>query len=204
MSEAFERLKQREQTLMCRTYSRYPLSIVRGKGSRLWDVDGKEYIDLLSGIAVIGLGHGNEEIAEVMAEQARKLVHVSNLFYQEEQLDYAEKLLATSHASRVFFCNSGAESNEAAFKMARRYQRVVKGRDAWEILTLENCFHGRTFATLAATGKHTEGFEPAMPGFERVKWGDLDALERAIKPTTAALHIESIQGEGGVFPVTQE
>ena len=204
MSEAFERLKQREQTLMCRTYSRYPLSIVRGKGSRLWDVDGKEYVDLLSGIAVIGLGHGNEEIAEVMAEQARKLVHVSNLFYQEEQLDYAEKLLSTSHASRVFFCNSGAESNEAAFKMARRYQRVVKGRDAWEIITLENCFHGRTFATLAATGKHTEGFEPEMPGFGRVKWGDLDALERAIKPTTAALHFESIQGEGGVFPVSQE
>ena len=204
MSEAFERLKEREKALMCRTYSRYPLGIVRGKGAHLWDVDGKEYVDLLAGIAVIGLGHSNEEIAEVIAEQSRKLIHVSNLFYQEEQLDYAEKLLSTSHAGKVFFCNSGAESNEAAIKMARRYQREVKGRDAWEVITLSNCFHGRTLATLAATGKHTEGFEPETPGFGRVAWGDLDALERAIKPTTAAVLFESIQGEGGVYPVTQE
>lgn len=204
MSEAFEKLKEREKTLMCRTYSRYPLGIVRGKGSRLWDVDGKEYVDLLAGIAVIGLGHCHEEIAEVLAEQSRKLVHVSNLFYQEEQLDYAEKLLATSHAGKVFFCNSGAESNEAAIKIARRYQREVKGRDAWEVITLSNCFHGRTLATLAATGKHTEGFEPETPGFGRVAWGDLDALEKAIRPTTAAVLFESIQGEGGVIPITQE
>lgn len=204
MSEALERLKEREKSLMCRTYSRYPLGIVRGRGARLWDVDGKEYVDLLAGIAVIGLGHCNEEIAEVMAEQSRKLVHVSNLFYQEEQLDYAEKLLSTSHAGKVFFCNSGAESNEAAIKLARRYQRVVKGRDAWEIITLSNCFHGRTLATLAATGKHTEGFEPETPGFGRVQWGDLDALEKAIRPTTAAVLFEAIQGEGGIIPVTQE
>ncbi len=204
MSEALERLKEREKSLMCRTYSRYPLGIVRGRGSRLWDVDGKEYVDLLAGIAVIGLGHCNEEIAEVMAEQSRKLVHVSNLFYQEEQLDYAEKLLSTSHAGKVFFCNSGAESNEAAIKIARRYQRVVKGRDAWEVITLSNCFHGRTLATLAATGKHTEGFEPETPGFGRVAWGDLDALEKAIRPTTAAVLFEAIQGEGGIIPVTQE
>ena len=204
MSEAFERLKEREQSLMCSTYSRYPLGIVKGKGARLWDVDGKEYIDLLAGIAVIGLGHCNEEIAEVIAQQSRKLVHVSNLFYQEEQLDYAEKLLSTSHAGKVFFCNSGAESNEAAIKIARRYQRVVKGRDAWEVITLRNCFHGRTLATLAATGKHTEGFEPETPGFGRVEWGSLEALERAIKPTTAAVMIEAIQGEGGIWPVTQE
>ena len=204
MSEALERLKEREKALMCRTYSRYPLGIVRGKGAHLWDVDGKEYVDLLAGIAVIGLGHSNEEIAEVIAEQSRKLIHVSNLFYQEEQLDYAEKLLSTSHASKAFFCNSGAESNEAAIKLARRYQREVKGRDAWEVITLSNCFHGRTLATLAATGKHTEGFEPETPGFGRVAWGDLDALEKAIKPTTAAVLFESIQGEGGVYPVTQE
>ena len=204
MSEAFERLKEREKALMCRTYSRYPLGIVRGKGSRLWDVDGREYVDLLAGIAVTGLGHCNEEIAEVMARQSRKLIHVSNLFYQEEQLDYAEKLLSTSHAGKVFFCNSGAESNEAAIKIARRYQHVVKGRNAWEVITLTNCFHGRTLATLAATGKHTEGFEPETPGFGRVTWGDLDALERAIKPTTAAVLFEAVQGEGGIIPVTQE
>ena len=204
MSEAFERLKEREKALLCRTYSRYPLSVVRGKGARLWDVDGREYVDLLAGIAVVGLGHANEELAEVMASQARKLIHVSNLFYQEEQLDYAEKLLATSHASKAFFCNSGAESNEAAIKIARRYQKVVKGRDAWEVITLNNCFHGRTMATLAATGKHVEGFEPLPDGFGRVAWNDLEALEKAIRPTTAAVLIEAIQGEGGIFPVTQE
>ncbi|WP_298065886.1 aspartate aminotransferase family protein [uncultured Mailhella sp.] len=204
MSEAFERLKERERAFMCRTYSRYPVSVVRGKGSRLWDIDGREYVDLLSGIAVVALGHANEELAEVMAQQARKLIHVSNLFYQEEQLDYAEKLLATSHAGKVFFCNSGAESNEAAIKLARRYQKEVKGRDAWEVITLENCFHGRTMATLAATGKHVEGFEPLPAGFGRVPWNDLDALEKAIRPSTAAVLIEAVQGEGGIFPVTQE
>ena len=163
MSEAFEKLKQREQALMCRTYSRYPLGIVRGKGSRLWDVDGKEYVDLLSGIAVIGLGHGNEEIAEVMAEQARKLVHVSNLFYQEEQLDYAEKLLGTSHASRVFFCNSGAESNEAAIKMARRYQRVVKGRDAWKSSPLKTASMAARWPLLPQPASIPKASSPKLP-----------------------------------------
>ncbi len=204
MSEALEAWKEREQRLMCRTYSRYPLGIVRGKGARLWDVDGREYVDLLAGIAVIGLGHCPDEIADVMAQQARKLVHVSNLFYQEEQLLYAEKILGTSHAGKVFFCNSGAESNEAAIKLARRWQSTVRGRKAWEVITFENCFHGRTMATLAATGKHTEGFEPLPEGFRRVPWGDLDALEKALTPQTAAVLAESIQGEGGIYPLTQE
>ena len=204
MSERLNLLKERESRLMCRTYSRYPLGIVRGKGARLWDVDGREYVDLLAGIAVIGLGHCPDEIADVMAQQARKLVHVSNLFYQEEQLQYAEKLLATSHAGKVFFCNSGAESNEAAIKLARRWQRTVRKRDAWEVVSFENCFHGRTLATLAATGKHTEGFEPVTEGFRRVPWGDLEALEKALTPQTAAVLAEAIQGEGGIYPLTQE
>ena len=204
MSERLNLLKERESRLMCRTYLRYPLGIVRGKGARLWDVDGREYVDLLAGIAVIGLGHCPDEIADVMAQQARKLVHVSNLFYQEEQLQYAEKLLATSHADKVFFCNSGAESNEAAIKLARRWQRTVRKRDAWEVVSFENCFHGRTLATLAATGKHTEGFEPVTEGFRRVPWGDLEALEKALTPQTAAVLAEAIQGEGGIYPLTQE
>lgn len=197
-------LKQREEALLCRTYSRYPVSVARGKGARLWDVDGNEYIDLLAGIAVVGLGHGNEELADVMAEQARKFVHVSNLFYQEEQLEFAEKLLATSHAGKAFFCNSGAEANEAAFKLARRYQRKIKNRDAFEIICLENCFHGRTLAALAATGKYYDGFEPLPQGFKHVPWGDLSALAAAITPQTAAIHVEFIQGEGGVYPLTPE
>ena len=204
MSESLEMFRKREQQLLCRTYSRYPLSVVRAKGARLWDADGKEYVDLLAGIAVTGLGHCNEEIAEVISRQARKLIHVSNLFYQEEQLDFAKKLLATSHAGKVFFCNSGAEANEAAIKIARRYQQAVRGRDAWRVITLENCFHGRTMATLAATGKHTDGFTPLPDGFSRVPWGDIDALERAMTPDTAAVLVEMIQGEGGVFPLEPE
>ncbi len=198
MSSAFDAMKQREEALLCRTYSRYPVSVVRGQGSRLWDVDGREYVDLLAGIAVVGLGHGNAEIADLMAEQARKLVHVSNLFYQNEQLDLAEKLLATCHAGKAFFCNSGAEANEAAIKLARRYQRKVKGRDAWEVITFANCFHGRTLATLAATGKHVDGFEPLPEGFIRIPAGDMAALEAAMGPHTAAVLLESVQGEGGV------
>jgi acetylornithine aminotransferase len=201
MSLAFDRLKQREARFMCRTYSRYPVSVARGKGSRLWDVDGKEYVDLLAGIAVTALGHGNEEIAGVIAARAGDFIHVSNLFYQEEQVDFAEKLLATCHAGKVFFCNSGAEANEAAIKIARRYQRKVRGRDAWEVITLENCFHGRTLATLAATGKHTEGFEPLPEGFRRAPFGDLAALEAAMTPRTAAVLVEAVQGEGGVYPL---
>ena len=147
MSASLERFREREQQLLCRTYSRYPLSVVRAEGARLWDADGKEYVDLLAGIAVTGLGHCNEEIAEVIARQARKLIHVSNLFYQEEQLDFAEKLLATSHAGKAFFCNSGAEANEAAIKIARRYQQLVQGRNAWRVITLElfpRSNHGHT------------------------------------------------------------
>lgn len=204
MSHSLEKLKERENRLLCRTYSRYPLSVVRGRGARLWDADGREYVDLLAGIAVAGLGHANDELADVMADQARRLIHVSNLFYQEEQLAFAEKLLSTCHAGKAFFCNSGAEANEAAVKIARRYQREVRGRDAWEVITLENCFHGRTLATLAATGKHTEGFEPLPEGFRRVPWGDLKALDAAVTPHTAAVLVEVIQGEGGVFPMSPE
>src|SRR5699024_2035937 len=124
-------------------YGRYPISVAGGKGSRLYDLDGKEYVDLLAGIAVTSLGHCNEEIAEVVEKQARKLIHVSNLFYQEEQLDLAERLLSLSHFEKAFFCNSGAEANEAQIKLARRYMQKVRGIDAFEIITLQNAFHGR-------------------------------------------------------------
>lgn len=205
MSEHFEALKQREESLLCRTYGRYPLSVVRAKGSRLWDVDGKEYVDLLAGIAVTDLGHCNEELAEVMATQARKLVHVSNLFYQEEQLALAEKLLGTCHMGKAFFCNSGAEANEACIKLARRYMQKVKRREAYEVITFTGCFHGRTLATVAATGQERfqDGFKPIPDGFLQVPWGDMDALRAAVTPRTAAVLIEMVQGEGGIRPMTQ-
>ena len=207
MSVKFDQIKAREETLLCRTYGRYPVAVASGRGSRLSDLDGREYIDLLAGIAVTNLGHCREELAEVMAAQARKLVHVSNLFYQEEQLALAEKLLATTGIfSKAFFCNSGAEANEGAIKLARRYMQRVRGRDAGEIVTLTQAFHGRTLATVAATGqpKFQDGFAPIPQGFTQVEWGNLDALKAAVSDKTAAVLIELIQGEGGVRPMPPE
>ena len=203
MSQAFAAVKAGEESLLCRSYSRYPLAIVRGKGSRLWDVDGKEYVDLLAGIAVTALGHCNDEICAALEAQAHKLWHVSNLFYQEEQLELATLLLSTSHHGKAFFCNSGAEANEACIKLARRYMRSVKKRDAYEIITLGGCFHGRTLGALAATGRESlsQGFTPLPEGFKQVAAGDLAALEAAITPATAAVLVEVVQGEGGIIPL---
>ena len=205
MSDSLNAIKSREESLLCRTYGRYPVSVVRGKGSRLYDLDGKEYVDLLAGIAVTSLGHCNEELAEVIEKQARKLIHVSNLFYQEEQLELAERLLSLSYFEKAFFCNSGAEANEAQIKLARRYMQKVKGVDAFEIITLQSAFHGRTYATMAATGqaRFTDGFLPIPPGFKTIPWGDLDALEKAITPQTAAVLVEIVQGEGGIRPMPE-
>ncbi len=205
-SAAFIAMKEREEKLLCRTYGRYPLAIVRGKDSLLWDADGKEYIDLLAGIAVTGLGHCHEEVVQTVQEQAQKLWHVSNLFYQEEQLDLAEKLLSTCHMDKAFFCNSGAEANEAAFKLARRYMRKVKNKDAYEIITLSGCFHGRTMAAIAATGQERfqDGFAPIPQGFIQVPWGDMDALRKAVGPQTAGIFFEVVQGEGGIRPMTAQ
>lgn len=202
----FEVIKKREEALLCRTYGRYPIAVKNGKGCRLWDFDGKEYVDLLAGIAVTSLGHCNEELAEVTEKQARKLVHVSNLFYQEEQLDLAERLLATNHCGKVFFCNSGGEANEAAIKMARRYCQRVKENGAYGVISFTGCFHGRTLATVAATGqaKFQDGFAPMPEGFTQVPMGDLDALKAAMNDSTAAVIMEMVQGEGGVRPVDKD
>jgi len=204
MSQTFNTIKEREEALLCRTYARYPIALAKGKGSRLWDFDGKEYLDLLAGIAVTALGHCNEELAQVMERQARKLIHVSNLFYQEEQLELAQRLLATCHLDKVFFCNSGAEANEAAVKLARRYMQRVLHRNAYEIVTVSGCFHGRTLAMIAATGQERfqDGFAPLPEGFVQVPWGDMDALRAAITPKTAAILVEAIQGEGGIRLLT--
>jgi len=206
MGTTLDALKKREESLLCSTYARYPLSIVRGKGSHLWDKDGKEYIDFLSGIAVTSLGHCNDELADIMQVQAKKLIHVSNLFYQEEQLDLAENLLSTCHMEKVFLCNSGAEANEAAVKIARRHMQNIQNRDAYEIITFSGCFHGRTLAMLAATGqeKFQSGFMPMPNGFVQVPFGDIVALKNAINPNTAAVLVEIIQGEGGVYPINYE
>ena len=204
--KTLEDLRRREESLMFKTYGRYPLSIARGQGSRVWDHEGKEYVDLLAGIAVTGVGHANPEIGEVIAKQAEKLIHVSNLFYQQEQLDLAEALLGTTHFGKAFFCNSGAEANEAAIKLARRYQQKVKNRDAYEVITFEGCFHGRTLATVAATGqaRFQDGFAPMPEGFRQIAWGDAGLLADSIGTKTAAVLLECVQGEGGIRPVTRE
>ncbi len=200
-------LQEDEKAKLCSTYARYPIAIKSGKGSKLYDFENKEYIDLLTGIACTNIGQANDELADVLNEQARKLVHVSNLFYQEEQLELATKLIAHSkHLTKVFFCNSGAEANEALIKMARRYTHKVKNSEAFEIITLEKAFHGRTMATLAATGqvKFQDGFEPIPTGFKQVAFGDLQVLEEAINENTAGILVEVIQGEGGVRVMSKE
>lgn len=206
MSGAFEALVKREQASIMNTYGRYPLAVARASGCRLYDLDGREYVDLLGGISVCSLGHCHPGLADVIAAKAQELVHVSNLFYQREQVDLAEKLKATCHAGKVFFCNSGAEANEGAIKLARRYMRTVKKRDAYEIVTLSGSFHGRTLATLTATGqdKIKEGYEPLPEGFVLVPAGDLEAMDKAITERTAAVLLEVVQGEGGVKPLPKE
>jgi acetylornithine aminotransferase len=201
----FEKIKKREEAFLCRTYNRYPIAVKNGRGSRLWDFEGREYVDLLAGIAVTSLGHCNEELARVMEEQAGKLIHVSNLFYQEEQLDLAERILATCHCGKAFFCNSGAEANEAAIKLARRYQQRVKNSDRYEVISFQGCFHGRTLATVAATGqaKFQDGFSPMPEGFIQIPWSDMAEVRQAVTPKTAAVILELIQGEGGVRPAPQ-
>lgn len=185
---------------VCRTYARLPVLFVRGSGCRLWDDKGKEYRDFLAGIAVCNLGHCPENLTRVICEQAGKLVHVSNLFYTEPQVLLAAELVKYSFGDRVFFCNSGAEANEAAIKLARKYSSVHHGPGRYQIITMKNSFHGRTLATLSATGqeKVQKGFEPLVDGFVYVEFGSLEAVRDAITDKTCAVMVEPIQGEGGV------
>jgi acetylornithine/N-succinyldiaminopimelate aminotransferase len=182
------------------TYARYPIALVRGKGTRVWDADGTEYLDFLAGIAVNGLGHCHPAVVRAIEQQAKKLLHVSNLYHIQPQAELARELCRHSFADRVFFCNSGAEANEAAIKLARRYGGEHLG-GRYEILTAHNSFHGRTLATLTATGqeKVRAGYDPLPAGFRQIPFNDLGAAEAAIDQTkTAGILVEPIQGEGGI------
>ena len=183
------------------TYARTPIALVRGKGARVWDADGKEYLDFLAGIAVNGLGHCHPAVVRAIQQQSRKLLHVSNLYHILPQSELARELCRHSFAERVFFCNSGAEANEAAIKLARRYGNEHLG-GKYEILSAHNSFHGRTLATLTATGqeKVRAGYDPLPAGFRQVPFNDLRAAEDAIDgEKTVAIFVEPIQGEGGVI-----
>ena len=181
------------------TYGERKLALVRGDGVTLWDADGAEYLDFFAGIAVVNLGHCHPEVTEAIVDQARKLVHVSNLYYIEPQVELAALLCENSFADRWFFANCGATANEAAIKIARRYW-VEKGTPKPEIIVMDQSFHGRTLATITATGqpKYHQGFEPLMPGFRFVPFDDVDALAGDLTPETGAVLLEPIQGEGGV------
>ena len=185
---------------VARTYTRYPIALVRGKGTRVWDADGKEYLDFLAGIAVNALGHCHPAVVRAIQQQSRKLLHVSNLYHIAPQAELARELCRHSFAERVFFCNSGAEANEAAFKLTRRYGGEHLG-GKYEILSAHNSFHGRTLATLTATGqeKVRAGYDPLPAGFRQIPFNDLAAAAEAVDPhKTAGILIELVQGEGGV------
>ena len=191
-----------------KTYGRFPIAIDRGKGCRLWDTEGKEYLDFVAGIATCTLGHGHPTLIKAVTEQIAKLHHVSNLYYIPEQGELAQWLVEHSCADRAFFCNSGAEANEAAIKLARKYAHTVLSINKPVILTAKASFHGRTLATITATGqpKYQKHFDPLVPGFAYVPYNDTEAIESAIaeynqgEQGVAAILIEPLQGEGGVCP----
>lgn len=182
------------------TYNRSPIVLRKGRGMKVWGSDGKEYLDFVGGIAVNVLGHCHPKVVVALQKQAQRLMHVSNLYHNEQQIKLARLLVQHSFADKVFFCNSGAEANEAAIKLARKYAKENMKGNRFEIITALNSFHGRTLAALTATGqeKYQKGFEPLVPGFMHVEFNDLDALKNALKNETCAIMLEPVLGEGGV------
>lgn len=182
------------------TYARLPIALVRGEGVRVWDADGKEYLDFLAGIAVCALGHSNPQVSAALCAQAETLMHVSNIYHIEPQIRLAALLVEHSFADKVFFCNSGAEANEAAIKLARKYAHEHMEGNRYRIISMKNSFHGRTLATLTATGQERfqSGFDPLPTGFEYVPFDDLASLEKAVTEDVCAVMLEAVQGEGGI------
>jgi acetylornithine/N-succinyldiaminopimelate aminotransferase len=200
-------LQAQDAAHVMQTYGRLPVAFVRGDGTRLWDSDGKEYLDFLTGLAVTSLGHAHPDVAAALADQARTLLHVSNLYYNDVQPRVAARIDALlGGGGRVFFCNSGAEANECAIKLARRYGQRNGGAERYHVLSTYGSFHGRTLTTLAATGQpqKQETFQPLPPGFRQVGFADLDALAAAMDARVAAVLLEAVQGEGGVNPASAE
>lgn len=193
-------IKDMANKYIINTYGERPISIVRGEGAYVWDAEGKKYLDFVAGIATNNVGHCHPRVVEAIVDQARKLMHVSNLYYIEPQVKLAKRLVELSFADKCFFCNSGAEANEAAIKLARKYSKENVDEGKFEIITMLKSFHGRTMATITATGqpKYHKGFEPMLPGFKYVPFNDLKALEDALTENTCAIMVEPIQAEGGI------
>lgn len=201
-----EALIKKAKQYLANTYNRYPIAITKGEGCWVWDFDGHRYLDFLAGIAVCNLGHVRQEVFEALIAQAGKLFHISNLFYMEPQIKAAEILVENSFGDKVFFCNSGAEANEAAIKLARRYSWKKYGKDRFEIIVMDNSFHGRTLCTLSATGQKRfhEGFEPLVEGFTYVPFNSVSAVRDTLNEKTCAVMLELIQAEGGVYVADKE
>lgn len=195
-----EKIIEESQQYLMPTYSRLPIVIDKGKGMRVWDAQGKSYLDFVSGVGVMAVGYSHPAICSELIKQCQRLVHCSNLYHVEAQLELAKKLCQLSFADRAFFCNSGAEANEAAIKLARKFGHE---KDAYEIVAMENSFHGRTLATLGLTGqeKYRKHFAPFPPGFKFTSFNNLNELEKNITAKTCAVIMEPIQGEGGICEV---
>lgn len=196
----------RGKTALMNTYNQAPIALTKGEGVWVWDTDHKRYLDFVTGIAVSSLGHSHPKVVEAIRRQAGEILHTSNLYWIPNQVALAERLIANSFGDKVFFCNSGGEANEGALKLARKYAKKNYGNHKYEVVSLTNSFHGRTLATLTATGqpKYHKGYEPLPVGFSYVGLNDIKALESAVNENTAAVLIEPIQGEGGVNPATEE
>jgi len=196
-----KKLLEDSDNYLMHTYNRFPVAIRKGRGMKVWGTDGKEYLDFLGGVAVNCLGHCHPKVVVAIQKQAQRLIHISNYFHIESQTKLAKILVDNSFADKVFFCNSGAEANEAAIKLARRYFKESVGQNKFEFITALNSFHGRTLATLSATGqeKFKKGFDPLVPGFRHVEFNNIEAIEKAITKNTCAVMLEPIQGESGVI-----
>jgi len=203
-SDSNQSIGQRGGSVLVGNYKPQPITLVRGQGCRVEDADGNRYLDLMGGIATAVLGHCHPSLVRALEEQAHQIWHVSNLYSTRPQIELAERLVRHSFADRVFFCNSGAEANEAALKLSRRWHRD-RGDDRFEIIAFEGGFHGRTLFTVSATGTpaYWQGFEPLVPGIHHAPFGDLDATEALLSERTAAILVEPVQGEGGVRPAPE-
>jgi acetylornithine/N-succinyldiaminopimelate aminotransferase len=193
------------EKFVMKTYNRFPVSFVRGEGCWLYDESGRKYLDMLAGIAVCNLGHCHPKVSEAICEQAKTLIHTSNLFHIKPQAELAELLCKNSFGDKVFFCNSGAEANEGALKLARRYG-TEKNPEKYEIVTFKNSFHGRTMAAVTVTGqgKYSQGFGPMIPGVKFAEFNNLSSVEKVVSERTAGIIVEPVQGEGGVIPAEKD
>ncbi|MCI8341797.1 MAG: aspartate aminotransferase family protein [Firmicutes bacterium] len=200
-----EALAARGANVIMNTYSRFPIAFDHGKGMYVWDTDGKKYIDFVAGIAVNSLGHAHKQLCEKIAQQSQKLMHVSNLYYTEPQIELAEMICKHSSFDKVFFCNSGAESIEASLKICRKYADM-KNKPGRDIIAMEHSFHGRTYGAVTATGqeKYQKGLAPLMPGIKHVPFNDIEALKNAVNENTCGILLEPVQGEGGIHVADKE